>query len=1211
MVMRIGKVVGEIESFQPSDEGNKGGCMQMNLKMTRFVLYASIFVLCLVISLPLHAQVAGGTLSGTITDSSGAAVPNAQVEIKNSATGITRSLTTNAEGFYSAANLLPGSYEVAVSAAGFNTEVKRGITINVGSQPVFNLTLQVGAVANRIEVTTEAPTVQLTSSDISATVNATTVRELPLNGRSWTDLAALSPGVDTIHTQTDFSAGSDRGNRGFGQQLTISGARPQQNNYRLDGVSLNDYSNGGPGSVLGGNLGVDAIQEFSVLTSNYSAEYGKTSGGVVNAVSRSGTNSLHGSVYEFLRNSKLDAANFFENANGIPRSPFKRNQFGGAIGGPIRKDRTFFFADYEGIRQSKGVPTPDSVPSAATRQGIVFDSNGNLEDQHACIFQGWTNPALGGTGCPTSGTPVMPLTLQSQCPTPTATTPPASQSTHLLAPAQAGFCVDDGVAAFVKAFYPLPNAGVAGNVGTFAFSGQQVVNENFVTTRIDHKFSDKDSLFGTYFFDRTPYIAPDGYDNVELGHRTTRQFVAVEETHAFKPSFLNSARFGYNRASINDNQSLRALNPAAADSTFASFTGTGRDAPFVHVGGLIDMPGGIGGLPTYYYGWNSFQAYDDAFFTHGTHSIKFGVAVERMLLQSIGDSDPNGVWKFNSVAEFLGNWPTQFQGGIHALVTPRNDRQTLVGAYVQDDWRVRPSLTLNLGLRYEMTTVPTETNGKFISLRHIGDPLPVCGTIATNPDGSKGCSGTGSLFSNPTLRNFEPRIGFAWDALHNGRLAVRGGAGMFDVLPLPYQITLMETQAAPFFPYTTLSAANLNFTNFNAFPAAGIPSPLPTAKFRSSYFDPNPKRDYVMQWNLNAQYQFTPNLAVMVAYVGSRGVHLPYRVDDADYSLPNLTPLGYMWVKGGNGTQLNTNFSSIHGMFYQSRSYYNAFEAQVSKRMSHGFQLQGVYTWAKSIDLNSATVAGDTFQNSISSMDWFDVRLTRGLSDFNVGRTFVLSGTWDAPSPKSLSGFARWPLDGWELGLIFTVSDGVPFTATWGGGNDPASTLGSDGFAYPNRSTSSDCKTLVNPGNPNNYIKTSCFPFPSVPDPATFTSLGGQGGCDPAFGQNTDPKAPNYLRCANLRGTAGRNILIGPGLTDLDFSVFKNNYIKRISENFNVQFRAEMFNILNHANFGPPTPGDGNADIFQGNGTPNPIVGSLLRTVTSERQIQFAMKVIF
>src|ERR1700730_14825815 len=884
----------------------------MNRRTFKFALFVWIFGLCLVNSFPLRAQVAGGTLSGTVTDSSGAAVPNAQVEIKNSATGITRSITTNTDGFYTAANLLPGEYEIAVSATGFNTGIKKGITINVGSQPVFNLILQVGTVANRIEVTTEAPTVQLTSSDISATVNATTVRELPLNGRSLTDLAALSPGVDAIHTQTDFSAGSDRGNRGFGQQLTISGARPQQNNYRLDGASLNDYANGAPGSVLGGNLGVDAIQEFSVLTSNYSAEYGKTSGGVVNAITRSGTNAFHGSAYEFLRNSKLDAANFFESGQ---RTPFKRNQFGGDIGGPIFKDRTFFFVDYEGIRLSKGVPNVDKVPSTEARNGIL--TSGNVT-------------------------------------------------------------VDPEVKKYL-ALYPVPKS-CGQDTCQFIFSGQQVINENFVTGRVDHKFSDKDSIFGTYFYDRTPYSAPDGFGNVELGHLTSRQFAAVEETHAFTPTFVNSARFGFNRSYVNDNQSLAALNPAAADSSLGAFAG--RDAAFVNES-RTSMPGGIGGLPTYYYRWNSFQAYDDAFFTHGTHSIKFGVAVERMQSQVIADTDPNGVWTFKDLPSFLQNMPSKFQGGIHSQVAPRNMRETLVGAYVQDDWRLRPSLTLNLGLRYEMTTVPTETNGRFVNLRNIGDPQPVCGVAVT------GCSGTGPLFSNPTLRNFEPRIGFAWDPFSNGKMAVRGGAGLFDVLPLPYQFTLMKTQAAPFFAYTTVTS----FTpppGVKPFPSAGLPSPLPGSSLRGSFIDSNPKRDYVAQWNLNVQYQLTPNLAAMFAYGGSRGVHQPYRVDDADWVLPTPTPFGYIWPGGGasQSARINPAYGSMHGMFYQGRSYYNAFEAQVSKRMSRGFQLQGVFTWAKSMDTSSATVAGDAFQNSISSLDWFDVKLTRGLSDFNVGRTF-------------------------------------------------------------------------------------------------------------------------------------------------------------------------------------------------------------------------------
>ncbi len=1115
----------------------------------------SILLMVLIIfPAALHAQVAGGTLSGTITDPTGRAVPQAQILIKNVATGVERTVSTNTDGFYTAVNLLPGEYQIRVTATGFNTEVKTGITMNVGAQQTFDLTLKVGTVANTVRVTTEAPAVQLTSSEISATVNSTTVRELPLNGRSWTDLAALQPGVDTIQTQPSFATGSDRGNRGFGQQLTISGARPQQNNYRLDGVSLNDYANGAPGSVLGGNLGVDAIQEFSVLTSNYSAEYGKTSGGVVNAITRSGTNGFHGSAYEFLRNSALDAANFFEAGQ---RTPFKRNQFGGAIGGPIVKNHTFFFADYEGIRQSKGIANVNFVPSPAARIG-------NLQ----------------------SGT---------------VTVDPAVQK--------------------YLALYPVPTC-TGADVCQFTFSALQVINESFVTTRIDHKFSDKDSLFGTYMFDKTPYSSPDSMGNVELGSLSSRHIVAAEETHSFTPTFVNAVRFGFNHEMVNNNQSLKGITSAAADTSLGAFAG--RDAVFVNVTGLSPMSGGVGGLPTYFYRWNSFQGYDDAFYNRGTHTIKLGFAFERMLLQATALTDPNGIWFFNNLSSFLQAQPTKFQGGIASSLTPRDFRQNIIGGYVQDDWRAKPNLTLNLGLRYEMATVPTEIHGKLVNLRNITDPLPICGVLVTGS-----CSGTGPLFSNPTLHNFEPRIGFAWDPFRNGKMAVRGGAGLFDVLPLPYQFILLETQAIPFFQYTTLKVSD--FTNPTP-PQSPLTFPLvPPAditgnKSRTTFIDSHQKRNYVTQWNLNIQYQPTPNLAAMVAYVGSRGVHQPFRVDEADLIIPTKTSAGYLWPQvdvngnlisgpnaGNSPNPINPNFGSIRGMFYQGRSYFNALELQLAKRMSHGFQVQGTYTWGKSIDTSSATVAGDAFGNSISSLNWFDMKLTRGPSDFNVGRTLVVNGTWDIPTAKSFSGPARWVTDGWELGLILTVSDGVPFTPTWGTGGDPANTLSSDDFAFPNRLGGSGCSSLTNPGNPANYIKTQCFAIPTAPDAAFWNA-----NCDPAPPSVGGPIDPASLQCFNLRGNAGRNILIGPGITNLDFSVFKNNHIKRISENFNVQFRVEMFNILNHTNFAPPQVGDGNTDLFDATGAtlapslvPGGTAGVLLRTTIPERQIQFAIKIIF
>jgi hypothetical protein len=1123
-------------------------------------IYLRRLVLLLLCSVPaiVHAQVAGGNISGTVTDSSARVIGKVQIKITNIATGVSREITTNDEGVYSAPNLQAGTYQAQFSSQGFKSETRSGIELTVGASVVVDLTLTVGALRESVVVQSEVPAVQISTSDISAVVNATTVRELPLNGRSWTDLAQLQPGVNAIHTQPDFSAGTDRGNRGFGQQLTISGARPQQNNYRLDGVSLNDYANGAPGSVLGGSLGVDAIEEFSVITSNYSAEYGKTSGGVVNAITRSGTNQIHGSGYEFIRNSALDAKNYFD-VGSIP--PFKRNQFGGTIGGPIQRDKTFFFADFEGIRQGLGITTLATVPSEVARTGKVF----------------------------TFATCLGTITSDGACQE-----------------------VVDPAAAQYFTFYPHApaSAQVAGSdTAQFTFAGQQIVNENFLTARVDHNFSDKNSLFGTYMYDKTPYSSPDGLNNVEFQTLTARQFFSLEETHIFTPSFANSIRVGGNHEAVNNNQSAKAINPDASrtDLGVGGTAFAGRAASQVLIGGGVsDFSGGVGGSPTYFYHWNSLQLYDDAFVTKGTHSLRFGVAVEHMMLNVIADTDPNGIWRFADWAGFLTNSPTRFQGGIASTLSPRNLRQNIFGLYLQDDWRWKPNVTFNLGLRYEMSTVLKETDGKTANLQNLSDALPVCGKVVPGQ-----CSGAGSFFANPTLKNFEPRVGFAWDVFRNGKTAVRGGIGMFDVLPLPYQFVLMTTQSAPFFSYTAINSPGQGtfFSGLTSFPANTL---------RSTYVDSHSKRNYIMQWNVNVQQQITPTVAAMVAYVGSRGIHQPFKVDEADLVIPTKTQYGYLWpqvdsngnlISGPNaGSQpnpINPNYGSIRGIFYEGHSYYNALEAQLAKRLSHGLQLQGTYTWGKSMDTSSASVAGDTFGNSISSLHWFDMRLSRGLSDFNVGQTLVVNGTWIAPTPKSLSAPAQWALGGWELGLIFTASGGVPFSATWGTGSDPQYTLSSDDWAFPNRLGGSGCNTLTRPGNPNNYIKTECFAVPTAPTQAFWNA-----NCDPAPPSLGSALAPGDLRCFNLRGNAGRNILIGPGVTSLDFSLFKNNYIKRVSEKFNIQFRAEIFNILNHPNFAPPaTPT--NTDIFDGTGTLNPTAGLLARTTTTAREVQFAVKVIF
>jgi hypothetical protein len=373
-----------------------------------------------------------------------------------------------------------------------------------------------------------------------------------------------------------------------------------------------------------------------------------------------------------------------------------------------------------------------------------------------------------------------------------------------------------------------------------------------------------------------------------------------------------------------------------------------------------------------------------------------------------------------------------------------------------------------------------------------------------------------------------------------------------------------------------------------------------------------------MQWNLNVQRELAPNLTVLVGYVGSRAVHLPLSNNDRDIVLPVLTSAGYLFPNPvASGTVLNPNFGDISGITYNGQSYYHALEVGVQKAMSHGLAVHGSFTWGKSIDTGSAGGAGDQFSNSIGAPPWYDLRSIRGLSDFNIGRTLVVTLTWQVPSPKSLSGAAGWITSGWELGGIYKVSDGVPFTPTFGTDGDPQGLNSSDTWDFPNRLTTPGCQSLVNPGNPNNYIKTQCFAIPTAPSVAFF-NMPAPLGCDPAFGQSTDPTAPQYLWCFNLRGNSGRNILIGPGTSNLDFSIFKNVPIKKISESFKVQFRAEFFNILNHANFAVPvTPN--NTDIFDSNGVSlnpplppfNGKAGVLTATNTPAREIQFALKLVW
>src|SRR3989441_7041275 len=563
-------------------------------------LIASVLTLWSLLCVGLTAQVSGGSISGTIMDASQSAIPGARITLTNVANAVSRVVETDATGFYTAPDLLPGTYDMNVAAAAFTTQVRTGILVNVGVGLVFNIVLQAGDPDQVVRVGVSAAPADQASPGVLGNVSAATVRDAPLNGRDWTQLATLQAGVTGI--QAGGAQGGGNSQRGFGAALSISGARPDQNNYRLDGVSINDYSNGAPGSVLGDNLGVDAVEQFSVLGSNYPAEYGRTTGGVINAVTRSGTNAFHGSVYEFLRNSALDARNFFDAR--IP--PFKRNQFGGSLGGPLRKDRTFVFGDYEGLRQSLGITQVNTVPSAAARKGVL--STGSV-------------------------------------------------------------VVDPAVSRYLQAFYPLPNGPSLGNgdTGIFSFAGQQVTTENYFTTKIDRKFSEHDSISGTYMRDNSKVVQPDAFDELLSNVVSRRQLITLHQQHIFNPKFLNAARFGFNRAVAIEGGVSKVMNPFLADSAFGfipgQFVGAIQSVPGLtnFAGGLnAQRPGTRGNSRNLF--WNSFQWTDDLFLIKGIHALQLGALVERMQDNLLSTTRINGVFKFSSLSDFLTNRPRNFTG---------------------------------------------------------------------------------------------------------------------------------------------------------------------------------------------------------------------------------------------------------------------------------------------------------------------------------------------------------------------------------------------------------------------------------------------------------------------------------------------------------------------------------------------------------------------
>lgn len=1042
----------------------------------------------------LLAQISTGSIRGAVYDSSGALIPGASVTAVNMETGAVSKALTNRSGAYEISSVPAGAYNVEAGSNGFRTELRKGITLTVGATIDVNFSLSPGTVQETVVVTDEPPQIETSSPTMGGVVGENLIRELPLNGRDWLQLATLQAGVvGGLGQQSAAVLTNSRAARGNGENLYISGNRPTQNVYLLDGLVVNDYANGSPGSGLNVNLGVDAVREFAVLTSDYGAQYGMTGGGVVSAIFKSGTNNFHGNSFVFVRNSALDARNFFDGPD-IP--PFHRYQYGASLGGPIRKNSTFFFASFEGLNQDLSLSESSNTLSPNARNGIL-----------TCLDAKCTK---GGT-----------------------------------------VTIDPKIQPYL-ALFPIANGTITGDSAKFNFAGAEHGHEYYAVGKIDQNFSPVTRLSGSYQWDTGALTQPDPYNQKLVGSPSGHNNFSLSVQHSFSPDLINTARVGFSRTYAADSQDVSAILPAAADPSLGFLPGL--PVGIITVAGLTGTAGGLGASGSDIFHFTSYQEADDVVWIRGLHTLLFGVAATRFDDNFNSANIPLGEWDYGSIANFLTNQPDDFTSDFPGTNGGRGLRSTYLGAYIQDNFRLRTNLTLNFGVRYDFTTPVTEVNGKVATLVNLTDAAPRIG---------------GDFFNNPTLRNFAPRLGVAWDPFGKGKTAIRAGFGIYDILPLPY-LLVNRTHSTPFFLQGTAKNPSPG-----AFPASGLSLLTPNTA-RVAFVEANPSRAYNQQWNFTIEQQITSTTAVMVGYVGSHAVHVPMGIEDMDQvppSLVTMSPDGHLlFPTSGPIQRINPNFGRIVGTMWIDYSKYNALLVNVSKKFTHGLSLQGAYAWSKSMDEGSATFSDNEYLNTAGPSYAFDIGLQSGPSDFDITHNASINGTWEIPVSSSLTGAAHALLAGWQIGGIFQAHTGMPFTVKLS--SDQARTgnsrvNSSAGAQKPDFNPIAGCSpNAINPGQPFNYINTACFKFP-------------------ALGQ---------------LGNLGRNTLRGPNLEETDLSLFKN--FGFAGERYKLQFRAEAFNLLNHTNFGV-----GTTAVFNRQGAVIPTAGQLLPpTLTTSRQLQLGAK---
>ena len=1131
----------------------------------------------------LHGQ-ATGSISGTVSDATGAAVAGAKVTITAPATGASRDAVTDSNGHYVVPLLGVANYTVHVDQQGFPPADAKGLQLQVDEHRELDFKLALATVKENVEVSATIVGVQTADATLGQVITSQQVNDLPLNGRDFVQLATLTPGTTTETNPNSFFNGgpsSEASARGS-YSLSVGGSRANSTDWLLDGNDNNELTSGAI-SILSS---IDSIQEFKVLTYNYSAEWGTRGGPTVLVTTKSGTDQFHGSVYEFLRNTDLDARSFFATST----EKFNLNQFGFSLGGPIKKDKTFFFADFEQKDQRHGIPYTGLVPTAAMRQGnFTDDPYGNPST--SALFNPWA----------TQGTNANPVTVPFMCGPNGAPLPAAangSQSAGTPCNIIPSSLINPIGQALIN-LYPLPNANNSALGYNYTSEPVRKLNEGKFDGRLDENFSNKDSLFARFSYDQATSYVPGGAPGfAEQGTFASNQGIinharnaAISETHIFSPSTVNEFRFGFNRIfDYITSQGTGSCYSQALGIPGANLGGNSCGLTSVEVlGGYYSL--GDRGYTPFVGGTNVWMFSDSLDMVRGSHEFRVGGSIRWNQLNTVAVGFPNGFWE--TTGGWTGNPESDLLTGLTSLAIHDQEfgggntgrRWQLYRPFVEDNWRVSKSLTLNLGLAWAMLTPQTEVGNRMADFNPANGQFLIAGQNAGSRAGI-----------NMDWTALEPRIGAAWKPFGNGNTVIRGGYSIYHDSSWnmgaqglwqnpPYYA---ESDAFSFFPtnctFATAACAQAGITPLGINMSSGFPpfaAPPNPANFTGTILaqDTNFKQGRVQQFNINVEHQLPGQIVLTVGYAGSRSSHILEYGNNINVGSPSACgTAGYTLGCGPGGAAFSLPYtafpySDIQNIFDAGIAHYNSLQVKAeTKSARYGIYALIGYTYSRAYDtgfmdgLGSITGANYFPLPNWQSLDW-------GLSQINLNQDFTASIIYQLPFGKgrkwgnTWNGAANAIAGGWEVTVIEKATSGFPVFIV-----DSSNTSGvnlennnDQSFIRPNQT----CNPVLSNPTLSRWFNAACF-------------------AQPATGQ---------------LGNANRTPLSGPDFVNTDFSIIKH-FVPR--EGMRLDFRSEFFNLFNHAQFGSPG-GNGTGADFNAPST----FTVINYTVNNPRLIQFALKLAF